>query len=176
VVRPKPNQISRIGSHAMSPIAWKNSRIGQQARCAQRLSADQDAEWNAERHADRCAGDQADQAVLQIIRQDAFIGKRDERAHHVVRTRKKGAGKHAGFRDHGPYQDNRNERDDRGDARPAGGHARIGAPAFQKKVHARLTMPQRSMVERSSGTSSRRSISSHSTPITIMPSTITSVR
>ncbi len=43
-------------------------------------------------------------------------------------------------------------------------------------AHAALTMPQRSIVARSSGASSRRSISSQSTPMMIMPSTITSVR
>ena len=64
--------------------------------------------------------------------------------------------------------------------------ARHGAPGALPRrwtpiatgaAHAALrTMPQRSIVARSSGASSRRSISSQSTPMTIMPSTITSVR
>ncbi|MFJ5900929.1 hypothetical protein ACIQFZ_37285 [Streptomyces sp. NPDC093064] len=39
VVRLKPNQTMTIGSHAMSAMAWKNSRIGQKMRRATRIIA-----------------------------------------------------------------------------------------------------------------------------------------
>ena len=139
--------------------------------------ADQDAERNAERDAPERAHRQPHHAVLQVFRQDALVGERAERLHHLPGSRQEHAREHLQRGHQPPHPDHGNERHDRSNGRPARRQAEIGTPCFEQSCfHARCTMPQRSMVARSIGASTRRSSSSHSTPITIMPSTITSVR
>jgi hypothetical protein len=109
VVSPKPNQISRIGSQAMSPMAWKKSRIGQNAACARPAEADQDAERNADRDADRRPRPPAADAVVEIGREDALV----ERSQNE-RTTSTGPGKEDPREDLGrghppPERDQRHE-------------------------------------------------------------------
>ena len=92
----EPDQQDRQPGDVADGLEEQQDRPGDAVRPS--AGADQDAKRNADRHADGGAGEQTHQAVLQIVRQDALVGQREERLDHLDRSRKERAREDAGLR------------------------------------------------------------------------------
>src|SRR5690606_25598625 len=115
-------------------------------------------------------------AVAEIIEQDALVEEFPGLPENLQRSRQEHPRKDLQPDDEGPQQDQGQEGEERRCARPLGGPADVITPEGLQRRHDCWTIPQRSIVRRSSGARSRRSRSSQMMPMTIIAKTITSVR